>query len=65
MLNFANSRVTPGMFGSGYLELLAREITTDLRAIASAIQPGDAKTILFGPYRRRASDGTESTSADA
>jgi hypothetical protein len=31
-LNFADSRATPGMFGSGYLELLGREITADLRA---------------------------------
>ena len=30
-LNFADSRATPGMFGSGYLELLAREITTSAR----------------------------------
>src|SRR6202022_816413 len=35
----ADSRATPGMFGSGYLGLLAREITADLRGIESTIQP--------------------------
>jgi hypothetical protein len=61
-LNFADSRATPGMFGSGYLELLAREITTDLRAIESLIQPGQStalvsKGIGFGRLARNA-DGT-------
>lgn len=63
----ANSRATPGMFGSGYLEMLAREITADLRAIESTIQPGGAaalvsKRISFGRLSRNA-DGTWDTSA--
>jgi hypothetical protein len=45
-LNFADSRATPGMFGSGYLELLAREITADLRAIESSIQPGQSAALF-------------------
>ena len=45
-LNFADSRATPGMFRSGYLELLTREITADLRAIESAIQPGQSAALL-------------------
>lgn len=66
VLNFADSRATPGMFGSGYLELLAREITADLRAIESAIRPGHSaalvsKGIDFGKLARRA-DGTWDTS---
>src|SRR5438105_6474804 len=66
-LTFADSRATPGMFGAGYLELLAREITADLRAIESAIQPGQSgvlvsKGINFGRLARRA-DGTWDTSA--
>ena len=46
VLNFADSRATPGMFGSGYLELLAREITADLRAIANALQPGQSAALV-------------------
>jgi hypothetical protein len=66
VLNFADSRATPGMFGSGYLELLAREITADLRAIESAIQPGRSaalvsKGISFGRLARFA-DGAWDTS---
>ena len=58
----ANSRATPGMFGSGYLEMLAREITADLRAIQSTIQPGQGAALLskgigFGRLARN-SDGT-------
>src|SRR5207302_1569066 len=30
---FANSRATIGMFGSGYIEMVARQITRDLQAI--------------------------------
>lgn len=53
----ANSRKTVGMFGSGYLEMLAREITADLRKIRDAIPPGGAadlvsKGISFGTLRR-------------
>jgi hypothetical protein len=65
-LNFADSRATPGMFGSGYLELLAREITADLRAIESGIRPGQSaplvsKGISFGRLARNA-DGVWDTS---
>src|SRR5262249_11383486 len=64
-LNFADSRATPGMFGAGYLELLAREITTDLRTIESHVQPGQSavlvsKGISFGKLSRN-SDGTWDT----
>lgn len=65
-LNFADSRATPGMFGSGYLELLAREVTADLRNIEGTIQPGQraaliSKGINFGTLVRNA-DGTWDTS---
>lgn len=43
---FANSRATPGMFGAGYYEMLAREMTADLQAIASTLQPGRAVPLL-------------------
>lgn len=66
-LRFANSRATPGMFGAGYYEMLAREITVDLRAIALSIAPGHSavlmsKGISFGTLVRNA-DGTWNTSA--
>jgi hypothetical protein len=66
VLNFADSRATPGMFGSGYLELLAREITADLRAIESTPQPGQSvalvsKGIGFGTLARRPSGSWDAT----
>jgi hypothetical protein len=65
-LNFADSRATPGMFGSGYLELLTREITADLRAIGATLQPGRSaplvsKGIGFGKLVRKP-DGSWDTS---
>lgn len=61
-----NSRSTPGMFGAGYLEMLAREITTDLHAIRDTMKLGDtrplvSKGISFGTLTRRA-DGMWDTS---
>jgi hypothetical protein len=49
----ANSRATPDMFGSGYYEMLARQITADLQAIRNTIGPGQharltSKGISFG-----------------
>jgi hypothetical protein len=65
-LSFANSRATPGLFGAGYYEMLAREITADLKGIATAIQRGHSaalvsKGISFGVLARNA-DGTWNTS---
>jgi hypothetical protein len=61
-----NSRSTPGMFGAGYLEMLAREITTDLHVIRDAMKLGESrplvsKGISFGTLTRRA-DGMWDTS---
>src|SRR5580704_12191441 len=66
MHTVANSRATPGMFGSGFLEMLAREISADLRAIEATIQPGQnaalvSKGIAFGKLSRN-TDGTWDTS---
>lgn len=36
----ANSRNTLGMFGSGFIEMLTRQMTTDLQAIRDGIPPG-------------------------
>jgi Di-haem oxidoreductase, putative peroxidase len=61
-----NSRATPGMFGAGYLEMLAREITTDLHAIRDSMKLGEtrqlvSKGISFGELTRR-TDGMWDTS---
>lgn len=65
--DIANSRATLGMFGSGYIEMLARQMTRDLKAIAAALQPGESRTLVtkgvsFGRLTRNV-DGTWDTSA--
>ena len=60
--SIANSRVTVGMFGSGFIEMLARQITHDLQAIRDTIAPGQSRALVskgisFGLIARRA-DGT-------
>ena len=62
----ANSRATLGLFGSGFIEMLARQITEDLQAIRSGTPPGGArplvsKGISFGTIAR-AADGSWITS---
>jgi cytochrome c peroxidase len=57
--SLANSRNTLGMFGSGYIEMLARQMTSDLQAIRDTIQPGQSKPlsskgISFGVLARDA-----------
>lgn len=58
----ANSRATTSMFGSGYLEMLARQITADLQAIRGTLVPGasaelTSKGISYGTLARNA-DGS-------
>ncbi len=53
----ANSRNTLGMFGSGFIEMLAREMTADLQAIRDTIGPGgsaalETKGVSFGTLSR-------------
>jgi cytochrome c peroxidase len=55
--SIANSRATLGMFGSGFIEMLARQITDDLQAIRDATLPGTwralvSKGISFGRIAR-------------
>ncbi len=55
---FANLRSTSGLFGAGYVEMLARQITTDLQAIRRSIHLGETKElrskgISFGKLTRR------------
>ena len=42
----ANLRSTTGLFGSGYLEMLARQITRDLQKIRDHMKPGETKELL-------------------
>ncbi|MCB1225050.1 MAG: TIGR02597 family protein [Verrucomicrobiales bacterium] len=58
----ANSRATLGMFGSGYIEMLAREMTVDLQAIRDSMPPSstmplESKGVSFGMLSRN-SDGS-------
>lgn len=42
----ANSRNTLGMFGSGYIEMLSRQMTTDLQNIRNSVLPGESKELI-------------------
>ncbi len=60
--DIANSRATLGMFGAGYIEMLARQMTSDLQTIAAGMAPGQtqalvSKGVSFGSLTRRV-DGT-------
>ena len=61
-----NFRATTGMFGAGYIEMLARQMTAELQAARDKLQLGAtgelwAKGIPFGKLTRRA-DATWDTS---
>ena len=60
-----NFRATTGMFGTGYLEALARQMTADLQEIRDSLEAGESaplvsKGISFGILRRIA-DGRYDT----
>jgi hypothetical protein len=64
--NIANERRTIGMNGSGFIEMLARQMTLDLQAIRNATVPGASQVLVtkgvsFGTLSRRM-DGTWDTS---
>lgn len=42
----ANLRATVGMFGSGYIEMLARQITVDLQAIRDSMNRGETRLLM-------------------
>jgi hypothetical protein len=53
-----NLRSTPGLFGAGYLEMLARQMSADLQRTRDSIQPGTSKPLVskgvsFGTLARR------------
>lgn len=55
----ANLRATTGMFGGGYIEMLAREMTEELQQIRDSIKRGESKSLVskgvsFGRLTRRA-----------
>lgn len=61
-----NLRASTGLFGAGYLEMLARQITEDLHAIRDSVNVGETKAlaskgISFGRITRQA-DGMWDTS---
>ena len=62
----ANERKTIGMNGSGFIEMLARQMTTDLQTIRNATAPGTSQALVtkgvsFGTLSRRM-DGSWDTS---
>jgi len=44
--DFANERKTIGMFGSGFIEMLARQMTADLQTIRDNTPPGRARALI-------------------
>ncbi len=65
----ANSRATLGMFGSGYIEMLARQMTADLQAIRDTLAPGTSqplvsKGISFGTLARDASGNWQTAAVE-
>jgi hypothetical protein len=44
--NIANVRSTTGMFGAGYLEMLARQITAELQLARDNIRPGETRELV-------------------
>jgi cytochrome c peroxidase len=44
--SMSNSRKTIGMFGSGFIEMLARQITADLQRIRDATPPGGRRALV-------------------
>jgi cytochrome c5 len=66
MENATNDRKTVGMNGSGFVEMLARQMTADLQAERDATLPGNStqlmsKEVTFGTLTHNA-DGTWNTS---
>ncbi|WEF33903.1 di-heme oxidoredictase family protein [Pseudoduganella chitinolytica] len=67
LASIGNSRHTPGMFGAGYIEMLAREMTVELQRSRDNMRRGETRTLVakgvnFGKLTRRA-DGLWDVSA--
>lgn len=64
--DIGNYRATVGMFGSGFIEMLARQMTADLQSIRDSLSPGaaaalESKGVGFGVLSRM-NDGSWDTS---
>ncbi len=46
LASVGNARHTPGMFGAGYIEMLARQITADLQRLRDGMRRGDSRILL-------------------
>jgi hypothetical protein len=67
--SIANSRATLGMSGSGFIEMLARQMTGDLQAIRDATAPGTSRRLLskgvsFGTIARQPDGGWVTTGVE-
>ena len=56
----ANFRATTGMFGAGYLEMLARQMTEELQAIRDTIRLGETQELVAKGIRFGSADADES-----
>jgi len=64
-----NLRATTGLFGAGYLEMLARQMTADLQAIRDSLELGEtkplvAKGVSFGRLTRRKDGSWDTTEVE-
>jgi Di-haem oxidoreductase, putative peroxidase len=69
MTTIAANRSTLGMFGSGYIEMLARQVTAELQAIRDSIRPSESRALIskglsFGTLRRRADGGWDTSGVE-
>lgn len=44
--DIGDSRITTGMFGAGYLEMLARQMTADLQSIRNTMKHGETRELV-------------------
>lgn len=64
--DFADERKTIGMFGSGFIEMLARQMTADLQVIRDSTSPGSARPLVskgvsFGILVHNSDDSWDTT----
>ncbi len=67
LAGIGNYRATVGMFGAGFIEMLARQMTADMRVIRDSLAPGESAALVskgvdFGELGRLG-DGSWDTSA--
>jgi len=46
LAGIGNYRATVGMFGAGFIEMLARQMTADMQAIRDALAPGESAALV-------------------